>query len=218
MNPIKTTIKTEIIPILIIILSIILGGYFYANFPDQVPAHWNIEGEVDGYTSKIVSAVMMPAIMIGLYVMFWALPYIDPKKDRYKQFSKTYQLFRTMIIIFLFVIYILTGLFALGYPINIGMAIPMLVGLMFVVMGNYMNKIKNNWFMGIRTPWTLSSENVWNKTHRLSGKLFMLVGIVMMSMPFLPENIGIALLITSVVLLTLGSTVYSYYLYTKEKK
>jgi uncharacterized membrane protein len=26
--------------------------------------------------------------------------------------------------------------------------------------------------VGIKTPWTLSSEEVWNKTHRLGGKFY----------------------------------------------
>ncbi|MEM1515464.1 MAG: SdpI family protein [Candidatus Bathyarchaeia archaeon] len=35
---------------------------------------------------------------------------------------------------------------------------------------------KRNWFIGIRTPWTLSSDRVWEKTHRLGGKLFKTAG------------------------------------------
>ncbi|MBN2478112.1 SdpI family protein, partial [Candidatus Micrarchaeota archaeon] len=35
-----------------------------------------------------------------------------------------------------------------------------------------------NWFVGIRTPWTLSSEEVWNKTHKMGSKLFKAAGII----------------------------------------
>ena len=30
--------------------------------------------------------------------------------------------------------------------------------------------------MGIRTPWTLSSEESWERTHRVGGYLFVLLG------------------------------------------
>ena len=33
-------------------------------------------------------------------------------------------------------------------------------------------KIKSNFSTGFKTPWALSSEEVWNKTQRLGGRLF----------------------------------------------
>ena len=32
--------------------------------------------------------------------------------------------------------------------------------------------------MGIRIPWTLESEENWNKTHRLAGRLWIIGGLV----------------------------------------
>ena len=42
-----------------------------------------------------------------------------------------------------------------------------------------MGKLRKNFFIGIRTPWTLASDAVWERTHRLGGRLFMLAGLVM---------------------------------------
>ncbi len=33
--------------------------------------------------------------------------------------------------------------------------------------------------MGIRTPWTLANEEVWIKTHRLGGWMFVFSGLIM---------------------------------------
>lgn len=38
-----------------------------------------------------------------------------------------------------------------------------------------------NLFVGIRTPWTLASEEVWYRTHRLAGWLFVLAGVVILA-------------------------------------
>ncbi|MDA3839962.1 MAG: SdpI family protein [Patescibacteria group bacterium] len=217
-SPIKISIKSEIISILFITVSIIASFYFYNNFPDQVPTHWNIEGNVDDWSTPLFAAFLLPIISIGLYLLFLVLPRIDPKKDRYKQFANIYHIFKTIVIGFLSLIYFVTSFSALGYDINITRVISISVGLLFLVLGNYMSKIKRNWFLGIRTPWTLSSEDVWNKTHRLGGKMFVLSGFLMMSMSYLDTKYRIPLFVTIIILTAVVSFVYSYYLFNKEQK
>jgi len=218
MNPIKSTIKTEIWPIILILLAIISSFYFYANFPEQVPIHWNFAGEPDNWSSRAVAAFLFPGIILGMYLLFLFLPLIDPKKERYQQFKKVYHIFKGFIIFFMIAIYFITGFNALGYDISVGLWIPLLVGILFIIIGNYMGKIKPNWFMGIRTPWTMSSEEVWNKTHRVGGKIFMIGGLAMMIMNFIPVNLRLPLFIVTVLTMVLGTVGYSYILYAKEKK
>ena len=59
-SPIKSTLKTEFIPIVLIALSVIASFYFYANFPEKVPTHWNYLGEVDGWSGKTFAAFFFP--------------------------------------------------------------------------------------------------------------------------------------------------------------
>lgn len=120
--------------------------------------------------------------------------------------------------IFMFALYLLTSLYNLGYQINITTWTTLLIGALFIIIGNYMGKIKYNWFMGIKTPWTLSSEKVWNKTHRLSGWLFILLGIIVIATPYLPDQVGLIVFFTSIIVVVAGSFAYSYYLYRIEKK
>ncbi|HPW39685.1 MAG TPA: SdpI family protein, partial [bacterium] len=115
-------------------------------------------------------------------------------------------------------IYLFSGLINLGYNLNIGSAVSMIIGALFVVMGNYLGKLKYNWFVGIKTPWSLSSENVWNKTHRVGGWLFILMGIAIIIVPYLPANWGLALFWLAIIVGVLGSMGYSYFAYHQEKK
>jgi len=217
MSPIKPTIKTEIIPLLIIIAVVISSFYFYANFPDTVATHWNFQGEPDAYSSKAVASLVLPSVIIGMYLLFLFLPLIDPKKERYDQFRKVYHFFKGFIVFFMAGIYAISGLSNLGYAVSIKTWIPLMVGALFVLMGNYMSKIKQNWFIGIRTPWTLSSEEVWNKTHRVGGKIFMLGGILLVAIPYFGEKIGMTLFFIDIAIIVLGTVVYSYFIYRKEK-
>jgi uncharacterized membrane protein len=52
------------------------------------------------------------------------------------------------------------------------------VSVSLIVFGNYLGKTTKNFWLGIRTPWTLASDEVWLKTHRLSGILFAGAGFV----------------------------------------
>lgn len=217
MNPIKPTIKTEIIPLAAIIVSTIASFYFYAHFPESVPTHWDFQGEVNGWSPSWVAAFVFPAVAVGVYFLFLALPYLDPKKERYTQFSKVYHVFKGMIVVFMSLVYFAASLNGLGYNVPIQTYVPFLIGLMFIVLGNYMSKIKPNWFMGIRTPWTLSSEEVWNKTHRFGAKVFMFGGVVLMCMNVLPVGFRMPLFIVAVVTMSLGTVVYSFIIYKKEE-
>ena len=44
-----------------------------------------------------------------------------------------------------------------------------------------MGKVRKNFFIGFRTPWTLASDEVWNRTHHLGGRLFVAAGVIMVT-------------------------------------
>lgn len=213
----KFTWKTEIIPLALLIISIILSCYFYSIFPERVPMHWNINGQVDSWGSAFSGAFILPMILIGMYILFVLLPFIDPKKEKYQQFEKVYKIFRILIMLMMFGIYLIASANALGYAVRVEVWIPVIIGLLFLVMGNYFGKIKPNWFMGIRTPWTLSNEEVWNKTHRLGGKLFMILGLLMLLTPLWHFESAIMFWLVIVPMLLVGviPMIYSYVIYKK---
>jgi len=217
-NPIRPTVKSEFIPWLLIILTLTASVFFYNNLPERVAVHWNYAGQVDGYGSGQMQAIIFSLLITGMYLLFLLIPYLDPKKERYEQFSKIYHIFKNIILALMVVIYFIIGLNGLGYDLPVGIIIPGLVGLLFIVLGNYLGKIKMNWFMGIRTPWTLSSEEVWNKTHRFGGKMFIIAGLLMIAQIFLPLIWRLPVFIIMIAMLVFGTMGYSYILYLKEKK
>ena len=75
-----------------------------------------------------------------------------------------------------------TYLIALGVDFSIEIFISALIGVFFIVLGNYMPKLQQNYTIGIKLPWTLNSEENWNRTHRLGGKLYIVMGIAMILM------------------------------------
>jgi len=217
-NPVKPTVKTEFFPLALLVLTLAASVFFYNNLPERVATHWNFAGEVDGWGSGKAQAIAIPLMAVGMYLLFLLLPFLDPKKERYEQFSKIYHIFKTIILAMMVILYFVIGLNGLGYNLPVGVITPGLIGLLFIILGNYMGKIKMNWFMGIRTPWTLSSEEVWNKTHRFGGKMFILGGLLMIAEIFLPVSLKLPIFIIMIATLTLGTIGYSYLVYLKERK
>lgn len=218
MNPVKPTFKSEIIPIIILIIVGIVTFVTYPMLPAQVASHWNFAGQVDGWTSKAFHAIFFPCLLLGVYLLLLFVPAADPRRERYTEFRGAYGIFRHMILIVLTIIYLAATFYNLGYPISVGKVVPWVIGIMMLVLGNYMSKIKFNWFVGVRTPWTLSSEAVWNKTHRVGGYLFMIFGVLIIIAPYLPNFWNALALFGGVVMLLVGTFLYSYIEYRKEKK
>jgi uncharacterized membrane protein len=77
-----------------------------------------------------------------------------------------------------------------------------------------LGKAKRNWFMGIRTPWTMSSDEVWDSTHRVSGRLFIDAGVTSLLGVVFP-SISVYLLLASSIGAGVGSVAISYYYYAK---
>lgn len=214
----RINLKKEIFPLLVIAVSIVASFYFYAHFPATVTTHWNFQGQPNGYSGRAFGAFFFPALIAGIYLLFLALPALDPKRERYQEFIGPYNIFKNLLVLFMAFIYFLMGIYNMGYQFNVGVWVSAAVGVLIVIMGNYMGKLKPNWFVGIKTPWTLSSENVWTKTHQVGGRLMMLFGLIIIISPWLPVDVATVLFIGGAVAFTLGSIVYSYWLYRQEKK
>lgn len=202
---------------LLIALSVLIGVFAYPYLPDQMPMHWNINGEVDGYWDKQYAAFFPPLLMIVLMVLFIFMPRIDPKKENYKKFSSSYTIFITIMNVFFLLLQSVTISYGLGVNIDISLVVNLGIGLLFIVLGNYLPRIKHNYFIGVRTPWTLANEKTWRKTHQLSGKLFVVAGILLVAISFLPGIYKFTGMLVVVVATVLISTIASYIFYNRYK-
>jgi len=205
------------IPILIIVFSFLLAFYLYPRFPDLVATHWGPSGQADGFSSKNFGLFFMPFLSIGLYLLFRFLPSTDPYKKNFKQFENHFNNFVVIIFTFLFYLFCLTLAWNLGYQFNMVQLLLPAYALLFYYAGVLISVAKRNWFVGIRTPWTMSSDTVWDKTHRLGGKLYKVVGLSCLLGLFFP-SLAIYLMLIPILSVTLFVFVYSYVEFKKENK
>lgn len=150
----------------------------YGRLPEQVPTHFDLSGEPDGWTSRFPGAFLMPLLAAGVYLLLIVLRRIDPRGANYNRFEETWWVFLNVIALLMTALHVLSLGFAIGWPIEMDRAVIVTMGLLFVGLGNYMPRLRSNWWMGIRTPWTLESEEVWRETHRVGGWAFVAAGLL----------------------------------------
>jgi len=199
----------------IILLSFITGICLYPRMPERMASHWNVQGQVDGYMSKFWGMFLMPFICVGLFFLFVLIPKIDPLKANIEKFRKYYDGFVLLIIIFLIYLYLLTIFWNVGVRFNIVQFSAPALGILFYYSGILMEHIKQNWFIGIRTPWTLSNEKIWDKTHKIGGRLFKIAGVISL-LGVIFEDYALFFVFVPVILVTVYTTIYSYFEYQKE--
>ncbi|MBN2238957.1 MAG: SdpI family protein [Dehalococcoidales bacterium] len=208
--------RTEILPVVCIIAMFVLAIIAWPNAPESIPIHWGLDGQPDNYAGRFFGLLGAPLIALGVYAIFFVLPKIDPRKANYEKFWGRYLFMRNLVIITLTCLNIITFLWVRNIVVNMGMAVFMIVGFLFIFLGNYMGKLRQTWFVGIRSPWTLSSEESWNKTHRLGGWLFVIIGLAMViAAPFQVKEAFYATGIAGAVMIVV-LYIYSYLIWKKD--
>ncbi|MFY2249354.1 SdpI family protein [Priestia megaterium] len=208
--------KKHVFPLSITLLTLVAWLIALPHLPATMPIHWGANGEADGFATKINAMILTVGIMVLIYFVIAFVPRIDPRKENYKYFSKTYNILLNAVLLLFFFVNMSTILQGLGYNVPMSYIAPIMAGLVFIIIGNYLQRVRSNYFMGIRTPWTLSNENVWKKTHRLSGKLFFIGGLLILISAFLPNGYKSGIMWGSIVLCVAIPYLYSYVAYKKE--
>ncbi|CQR58259.1 SdpI family protein [Paenibacillus riograndensis] len=204
----------------IVILGVLSLGYALANYgklPDQLPAHFDIRGEADRYWSKgsVIAFTGFLGLIFPLAMQF--IKSVDPKKENYSKFQNAYKMIRLAIAALFDAMLVLTVSYGLNQNIPAGKIAMVAIGLLFIVVGNFMPQIRDNYFTGIRTAWTLASPEVWRKTHRFSGVMWMIGGLLIALGAFLPQSLSISMIIAALVIAIILPFAYSWLISSRTK-
>jgi uncharacterized membrane protein len=150
----------------------------YPQLPNQVPTHWNMQGQANDYSAKWTLFLIGPGLMAGILLLFYFLPWLSPKHWEVDTFQSTY-LYIMVVLVSMLAYFTGVSLWvSLGYAANVDRAIVGGICLLFALLGNVMGKVRRNFYIGVRTPWALANERVWNATHRFAAKTFVLGGVI----------------------------------------
>jgi uncharacterized membrane protein len=198
----------------LVALSFAVSLYALPRVPDQVATHWNAAGQPDGSMAKLPGLLLLPAATAGLLVLLSAVPRIDPLRENVAAFREYYDWLVVFLAAFMAFVNGLVVAYNLGYDVNVARMLSPALGLLFVFVGVLLEEAERNWLVGIRTPWTLSSDEVWERTHRLGGTLFKAAGVVAFAGVLLPEY-ALWFVVVPAIATAVFTTVYSFVVYRR---
>ncbi|MFH1852872.1 MAG: SdpI family protein [Candidatus Neomarinimicrobiota bacterium] len=169
---------------LVVIILMFLGAFWVRLLipaGQPVPVSWNFNGDPARYGNPDIALFIIPLVAVVVSLLFIFIPRIEPRKQHFVQSVKAYSVIWVGLLVVLAVVQVLILVTAAGNQVDVVTVLMVTVGVLFMVMGNYQGKIRSNYLLGVKTPWTLTSELAWNKTHRLAGKLFMLLGAILIA-------------------------------------
>jgi len=204
------------LPLVLIAAMFAVGAWAYPGLPARIPTHWGSSGAVDAWSTRsFLSVFQMPLLAVGLYVLLWLVPYLDPKRGNLIASKQVYSIVIDLVTGLLAVVYAATLMAAHDAKLPVDRIVTLAVGVMFVVLGKYMGRVKRNWTMGVRYSWTLSDDTVWAKTNLLGGRLFMAAGVLGIVGVAVPPPWSIVMLVGPALAILPITYVYSWRLYRK---
>lgn len=207
---IKKNWKVLLITSVVTVLPVLAGLILWNQLPAQLPFHWNAQGEIDGFADKPFAVFAMPLILLAVQWLCVFATLADPKKQAHGE--KMLHLVFWIIPVLSVFLHVVVYMAALGNAVKMETIMPVFMGLLFTIIGNYLPKCKQNYTIGIKCPWTLNSEENWNKTHRFSGRVWVIGGLLIMFTGFFG---GFSVFVGVILLMALVPFIYSYILHRK---
>lgn len=175
MSPFFTPIRVALV---VALVAAFVAGLLLVPAGTMLPVHWGPSGEADGFLPR-EGALLVPLVMVVVvWVIFLAVSRFARPADLAAG-RHSYGVVVTAITGLALVMEVATVLIGVGVPVNMVQVLGFALGALLVVLGNVLPKSQPNSFAGIRLPTTLHDPANWQATHRLTGLLCIISGLVL---------------------------------------
>lgn len=196
---------TLLVSSIVCLLPIALGFLLWDKLPENIPQQYGWNDQVNWTLPKPWGFILCPTLLAIVNVIMQ----ITTKLSRKKLNKKVEAILVWIIPVLSILLNSLIILKPAGLDIEVSQVVISIISVVFIIIGNYMPKIEVNAFVGIRAPWINKNPEVWAKTNRLGGILFVLTGIINLITGFTP--VGKYVFIASALLVSTITFVYSLY-------
>lgn len=210
-------LKANLLSFMALAVMTSLSFVLFNDLPDRIPTDFNLAGEATDSQPKQFMVTLLPVIYLNVIFLINILIGISPHK-----FSMPNSKRAMDIIVFgvgVLLCFLHFALLMHGGDIQYftryftyGMA------LFLIIVGNVYGKTERNFFIGLNLPWTLASEANWRATHRLSGRLMVLMGLTLLVSNSVVVSLWLTVILCTVPLIV--PVVYSpiyYHSYEKQQ-
>jgi uncharacterized membrane protein len=197
--------------LLLIALQVMFTLLTYPLLPANIP-HTNLAGQVDGSSPKWLGAIILPATSICLYLLLHGVFSSTIKRKNERATKKLLDSLVVALLIFLLILQVAMIASESGLPVNPLPIIGISTSALFIFLGNFMGKLPYKSGAGIKTRWSFASEIVWERTHRLTGWLWVGGGVLGIPLSFVPYA-GIFIVSGIILVISFVPVLISYMFY-----
>lgn len=156
-----------------------LAGFLLVPVEIALPVHWGVTGQVDAALPRNWALLQMPAVTAAVWAIFWAIGrFGDP--ERREASTAMLNVSLTAVTGLMVLIQIMIVLIGLGVAVDVLRVVVAAMALLQIALGNVMPKSRPNAVAGIRLPWTMADPANWQATHRLTGALMIVSGLLLL--------------------------------------
>ena len=184
------------------ILVVIASGFSLAvetGLTNQVPTHWSLTGQVNGWSMRWIAAWVIPAIMALLTVVLPLAGTLSKSRRNFELNRPTYDLFANAVITALCILHV--GMLGadLGWPIAMERLTPVMIGALFVLVGNLLPGFNMRKLFRIQAPTMRPGDPGWDRAHHATGYMFVAIGLLLILVGAVPSALGLPLVLTALV-------------------
>jgi uncharacterized membrane protein len=196
----------------LVLIGVLISAWAWPLVADdaRIAIHFNLQGNADGFASKTLGLLLMPAIMLGFSTLFSFLPSLEPRKFNLEESRSSYLGVWFVLLLFLLYIHLSIVGLEIGLLDNALVGFPIVMSVLFFLLGRQIRSAKSNFFFGVRTPWTLSSDYAWRQANYQAGTLFMGLGILGAILGFLRGQSAITWIIYVAIAIAVYGVIISY--------
>lgn len=196
-KPNKIIDVTFILSTLLCFGPMIYGLIMWKKLPEQMPIHFNADGNVDSWGGRWMNVILFPLLMILGNAIVHLSFNIKARKMGENVNSKLPNVFKWFMPVLCYAISFIVYSYSFGKEIDSTKIVTTICSILFIIIGNYFPKLEK-WMLNI----PVKDENLtWVK--RTLGWAFMIAGLISLIFSFTPAGIWVFLAATGVVVVVL---------------
>ena len=196
-------------------LSLIVGGLglwtVFAGPTELLPIHYNAAGQADDWgTREVVGGALVAMAVLTLLLGGGMALAVQRTEDSARRRALRYA--QLVVVLSLPLVALLIASASLSGATDIGGALPVaLMSLVLLLIGAFLGRVGPNPFVGVRTPWAYKSRLAWERSNRLAGRLFFLIGLAgLLTAPFAPRPLGLYAILAAICVAAVWAVIESW--------
>ena len=160
------------------LLAITATGYAKIPAATGLPMHWGLNGQPDRIWPRDPALAAMPIVALVLLALVFILVRLAPpeKVDPGRTIAEA--AISGVLLVFCALQFSLL-LIGTGSDVDLTQIVAFVVAIALVILGAALPRSAPNAYAGIRLPWSMEDPSNWRATHRLTGGLMAVAGLLL---------------------------------------